>query len=275
VLSGLPVISAGGDQNCAALGQGVYSAGTVVTNTGTGSYLIAHADQPTFDPGMRLACNASALPEAFIVEATLVTSGSIYRWFSERFYPAAGPPDQAFQEINAEAVSAPAGANGVALLPYFKGAGTPWWNPKATGTFLNLTLSTTRADMARAVLEGIAAEMKESLELIEELVGPVGSISASGGLTALGLYNQIQADMLEKPVHIHRFTEATALGAWVNAVAALGIHPSRPAAFEAVVQDSPPAVFTPEPGAVRIYSDLRRRRNAAARLLETSGYYDL
>ena len=81
--AGLPIVSAGGDQQCAALGLGLFSGERAVSNTGTGSYLIGHVDKPTLDAKMRLACNVSAVPGAYIVEAAVLTSGTIYRWFRE------------------------------------------------------------------------------------------------------------------------------------------------------------------------------------------------
>ena len=101
IVAGLPVVSAGGDQQCAALGLGLFSRQRAVSNTGTGSYLIGHADHPVFDEHMRLVCNVSAVPDAYIVEAAVLTSGAVYRWFHEAFYDRS----TSFAEIDAEAAS--------------------------------------------------------------------------------------------------------------------------------------------------------------------------
>ncbi len=77
--SGLPVVSAGGDQQCAALGLGLFARGHAVSNTGTGSYIIGHADEPALDEQMRVSCNVSAVPGAYIVEATMLTSGAVHQ----------------------------------------------------------------------------------------------------------------------------------------------------------------------------------------------------
>jgi len=272
---GLPVISGGGDQNCAALGQGVYQGGTLVANTGTGSYLIAHADQPVLDAQRRLVCNASAIPGAYIVEASILTSGSIYRWFFEQFYSTPPEGEKTFHQIDTEARSSPPGAEGVILLPYFKGAGTPWWNPRATGTFLNLTLGTRRGDMARAVLEGIAAEFRTNLGYIEGLTGEIKRVNVAGGLTTLDLYNQIQADLMEKPVYHSPVKEATALGAWVNGVITLGLHSSIQGALQSALGSQHPKLYTPNPATQETYRRLIQRRETVIKAIEESGFYSL
>ncbi len=229
--AGLSVVSAGGDQQCAALGLGLFSGERAVSNTGTGSYLIGHADKPVFDPAMGLSCNVSALPGAYIVEAAVLTSGTIYRWFNEsvcRSADAAGAP---FETLNAEAALAPPGAKDLLLLPHFKGCGSPYWDPQAKGVFFNVSLSTSRGDMARAILEGIGIEMKASLELVERLCGSVRSVSVSGGLTKSDLFNQIQSDIFERPVLRFANNEATSSGAWMAGAVACGVAASYPAAF--------------------------------------------
>ena len=100
--------------------------------------------------------------------------------------------------------------------------------------FFNLTLSTTRGEMARAILEGIAVEMKGSLELVEKLCGTVASVSVSGGMTKSDLFNQIQSDIFDRPIVRFRNNEATSLGAWIAGAVATGLETSYPAAFARV-----------------------------------------
>ena len=255
---GLPVVSAGGDQQCAALGLGLFSGRRAVSNTGTGSYLIGHSDHPVFDEKMRLACNVSAVPDAYIVEAAVLTSGAIYRWFCEAFLGDA----TAFVRANAEAAGAPPGANGLLLLPHFKGSGAPYWDPQARGAFYNITLSTTRGEMARAILEGIAVEMKGSLELVERLCGQVGTVSVSGGMTRSDLFNQIQSDVFDRPVQRFANDEATSLGAWIAGAVAVGLESSYPEAFARASDGGACADYSPDPVHRSVY-ELQCRRSRA------------
>lgn len=263
--SGIPVVSAGGDQQCAALGLGLVSADRIVTNTGTGSYLLAHSAVPVRDPGMRVFCNASAVPGCYVVEAGLSASGVIYRWFSDTLVAGEGGPggpDRAgsgFDAVNAEAESAAPGCGGLIFLPHFKGSGAPHFNPGAKGLYYGLTLNTTRGDMARAVLEGIAADLADNLELLENLTSRAARIHASGGLARFGLFNCIQADMFGRPV-LSSHGEATAMGAWVSASKALGYRATFAEALKVAEAASPPETTLPSADGTEVYAAMRRDR---------------
>ncbi len=267
--SGLPVVSAAGDQQCAALGLGLFSGARAVSNAGTGSYLIGHSDRPALDAGMRLACNVSGLPGAYIVEASVLTSGTIYRWFRESVCQNDGAAGVTFEQLNVEAASAVAGCNGLLALPHFKGSGSPYWDPQARGVFFNLTLGSSRGDMARAILEGIAIEMKASLELVETLCGAVESVSVSGGLCKSELFNQIQSDVFERPVRRLGSSEATSLGAWIAAAVAIGLETSYPAAFELAHELSRSTTYDPDPANARVYANRRAQAHALYQALAT------
>ncbi len=267
--AGLPVVTAGGDQQCAALGLGLFSGERAVSNTGTGSYLIGHTDQPAFDADMRLACNVSAVPGTYIVEAAVLTSGTIYRWFAESIFKPASTGRNPFEAVNAEAADIPPGANGLLLLPHFKGCGAPYWDPDAKGAFFNLTLSSTRGEMARAILEGIAVEMKGSLELVENLCGPVRSVSVSGGLTKSDLFNQIQSDIFERPIVRFRNNEATSFGAWIAGAVATGLEESYSSAFARVGDAESAQTFQPDHANHETYALQCRRSRALYQALAT------
>ena len=266
---GLPVVTAGGDQQCAALGLGLFSGERAVTNTGTGSYLIGHSDKPALDAQMRTACNISAVPGAYIVEAAVLTSGTIYRWFAELGLGSDTTGATAFEQLNTEAATAPPGANDLILLPHFKGCGAPYWDPESKGVFYNLTLGTTRGEMARAILEGIAVEMKESLELVEALCGRVESVSVSGGLTRSDLFNQIQSDVFARPIVRFKNSEATSLGAWIAGSVACGIHAGYAQAFTHTVDWGSSISYRPEPANQPIYERQCRKARALYRALAT------
>lgn len=290
--TGIPIISAGGDQQCAALGMGLLSLDGVVANTGTGSYVIGYADHPIHDPKMRLFCNVSAVPGMYVLEAAGLTAGVIYRWFTEQFYKqeegarfaASGVASNGaasfgavlpakpgttvsgctdlYDRVNAEASAAEPGAGGLLFLPYFKGSGAPAWNPNAKGTFYGLTLSTTRGDMARAILEGIVADMAENLSLIETLSGPKQNVIAAGGLTRLPEYNQIQANLFGRPVTCASESEATALGAFISAAVSLGLYPNHAAAFAAASATWEHKTWVPQPDLQPRYQTYRAARRS-------------
>ncbi len=258
--SGIPVISAGGDQQCAALGLGLLETDTIIVNIGTGAYAIGMSDRPIRDPDMRIYCNVSAIPSLFITEAQMLTAGVLYRWFRDQFYAPPDPHEDPFAQINREILASPPGARGVILLPHFKGVAAPHWNPKARGHFLNLDLSTTRSDMARAVLEGIALDLAENVALLEETGGQARQVLVSGGLTTIDEFVQICADCFERPVEKSRNYEATALGAWISAATAVGLFASFNEAYANATKTAAHQIVIPEPGRASIYRKIREMR---------------
>ena len=265
--SGIPIVSAGGDQQCGALGLGLLNTTTVVANIGTGAYANRLSEKPVYDPKMRLYCNVSAIPGKFITEAQMLTAGVVYKWFHEEFYPSELQQSDLFAEINAEVKTSPPAANGVILLPHFRGAASPYWNPNAKGHFCNLDLSTKRGDMARAVLEGISLDLAENVSLLRKVGSTVSTIHVSGGLTNFDEFVQIIADCLGQPVIKNHDCEATAIGAWISAAVAIGICGTYDEAYAAAVNSSDSQTFWPIPERQVIYALLRQKRKKLYRAL--------
>jgi sugar (pentulose or hexulose) kinase len=255
---GLPLVSAGGDQQCAALGLGLYKSDRIVANTGTGSYVISQSPAPILDPAMRVVCNVAAVRGAYIIEAATLTSGRVYRWFFDNFYNG----QKNYDEINSDVDKSPAGSNGVILIPNFKGSGAPYWNPESRGLFFNLSLSTTKADMARSILEGIASEMTDNIQLLESLSSPVETIRIAGGLCRFGTFNQIQADMYAKTTILPYETEATSLGAWISAAVCLGLKDDYESAYRSSQSESDELRFEPNLSNKAVYDGIRKRKRA-------------
>ncbi len=265
--SGIPIVAAGGDQQCAAVGLGAVKPGTIVANTGTGSYVIGLAEEAVSDPDMGIFCNIGAIPGTYILEASILTSGVVYNWFSKEFYSGSN----SYRQMDEEIMSSPPGAHGVVVLPYFAGRGSPDWRPEATGVFYNLTLNTGRCDMARAVVESIAVEMRENIDRIERLTTAVAFVSVSGGMTKFEEFNQIQADIYNRTVCRYSLTEATSLGVWVSSAVAMGLTDSWEAAFRSAVAENQYALirYAPRQETRTVYDDkLRTHRSISSRLFQ-------
>ena len=117
---------------------------------------------------------------------------------------------------------------------------------------------------ARAILEGIAVEMKGSLDLVEQFCGEVSAVSVSGGMTRSDLFNQIQSDVFDRPVVRFGSNEATSLGAWIAGVVAVGMETSYPAAF----------ARAEDPGSVRRYQpEAANRARYAAQVRRSRALY--
>src|SRR5882757_3866720 len=120
--------------------------------------------------------------------------------------------------------------NGVVLVPAFAGLGAPHWDPYARGALLGMTRGTTKADIARAALEGIALEVTAVLGAMQAVSGlPLAQVRVDGGASANGLLMQIQADVLGIDVVRPKNAEATVLGAAYLAGIAVGYWPDKEA----------------------------------------------
>ncbi len=270
IAEGIPIVTAGGDQQCAALGLGVTTVGKLKCTTGTGSYLIAHADSPIIDEKKRFLCKIGAIPGSYNLEAGMLTTGTVYRWFLEQFYRG-DSAEAVIETANAEVLSSPPGANGILLFPYFEGSGAPYWNPQDTGMFYGLKLSTTRADMARAVLEGITMGMAENVSLFKEKLGKVSQICISGGMTKFAAFNQMQADVYGSEVVLYPNPEATSLGAWMSAAVTCGLYDSYDEAFRKVQPEGAERLFVADREMHRFYSGLNQQRGRLYKAIQTAG----
>ena len=268
--SGIPVIVAGGDQQCAALALNILRPGYAEANTGTGSFVIAYSDKPRFDNDCRTLCSAAAVAGKWIAEAGIFNTGSVHRWFKEQFYP---EWEDAYERMNEEAAGSPVGANGVMMLSHFEGSAAPYWNPLAKGLFFNLSLGTRRGDLVRAVLEGIALEIAHNLSLIENLVEGISLVSVAGGLVALDLFNRIQADAFNKTVIRYDNAEASSLGALISAAVSLGIYHDYTEAFRSVCA-AEPITFQPDADNVAKYRALLQRKNVLYQALNRHQIYE-
>ncbi len=225
---GTPVVAGGGDQQCAALGVGVVKEGMIKTTTGTGTFMLAYSDSPRLDPEMRLLCSRHVVGDSFVVEASMFTTGSALRWFRdnlgrEECEEAEERGADPYDVMAQRAEKVPPGAEGVIHIPHFVGAGAPYWNPYARGVFAGLALGHTRAHLIRAILEGVAYEIRTNLDVVRSLGLDVSEMRVTGGAAKSDIWMQIQADVLGVPVIRTEVGEATALGAAILAATGVGL----------------------------------------------------
>lgn len=256
---GIPVYSAGGDQQCAALGMGIVEEGTLEVTSGTGAFIIGLTKKlPDVFFG-NIITNYSAIKGFYIVESSILTCCAAFDWFCSNFYQTEGEMDYA--KINREIAMSPPGANGCLFLPFFQGRATPAWNPEATAAFINVTLSTTRGDMARAVLEGIAYEIRNSIDVVEGIVGLASQISIGGGLSKNPEFNKIQADVYGRKLSCYSNRESTTLGAWISTSVQMGNFASVKEAFHQSRQRDTIIYYEPDTRRMEMYRTYRKEMN--------------
>jgi len=238
---GTPVIAGGGDQQCAALGVGVVREGMIKSTTGTGTFLLAHSNSVKMDPARRVLCSRHVVPNAFVVEASMFTTGSALKWYrdnlgSEEISIANERGVDPYDIITEAAEQSPPGAEGVIHIPHFVGAGAPNWNPHARGIFAGLALGHSRYHLIRAILEGVSYEIRTNIEVMRELGLPSRQVRVTGGASRSESWMQIQADILRTPVIRTQMEEATAVGAAILAFKGVNVYKSIPKAAEEMVK---------------------------------------
>ena len=160
--------------------------------------------------------------------------GLALQWIRENVYAEAG-----YDQLLADAAAVPPGADGVMWLPYFSGERSPHWNPDARALLFGLRLAHTRAHVARAALEGVAFCLADVWEALKD--GSEGGTSAqlTGGITRAPLWTQIVADVLSLPLAPIEAADASAVGAALLGLAALGSPPAWPVAASPTVFPDP------------------------------------
>lgn len=209
-----PVFSVSYDSAAAYLGSSLLEPGDALDISGTVTSFGVLTNRQIIDPQRRVF----PIPygDRWLLRGSTAMSGGVLEWARQTLF------DGTFAEFDQAVLSAPPGANGVTFLPFLAGARAPIWQPAATGTFHGLTAQTTRADLARAVYEGLCFSLQHIVETIEQLGATVNNTQLGGGLSRNALLNQMKADVTGKPVRPQLDTEVTTLGAASIAARALG-----------------------------------------------------
>ncbi len=247
LLAGTPVVFGGADQAMQAVGNGIIGTGIVSTTIGTGGQVFAFSSRPVMNPDLNTHTFCHAVPGSWYVLGATLSAGLSLRWFRERI-----SGGRTFEEMSREAENVPAGSNGLVFLPYLNGDRTPHLDPDAKGIFFGLTYEHTRAHMTRAIMEGVAFSIKESLEIIKILNIPLDKVIASGGGAKSPLWRQIQADVYGKVLFTVTNDEQACAGAAMTAGIGTGIYRDFSDACSQVVrfEDS---TTVPDPAAAETY----------------------
>lgn len=252
-LPSVPVISAGGDQQCCLMGQGLLEPGTISVNSGSASYLAVPVAAPALDPSAEVNLSAFYGDTPWVLEAANMGSGTLYQWFNRNFYHG-GADCKDTSAINQEVAAQPAGCDGLICFADFAGRGCPNTDPHARGIFANVGLQHTRGAFARSILEGICFDITSCIEHIEGLGITVSQIQSTGGLTNFSVFNQILADITGKEIRVCTNAEATATGAFLVACFVLQIP------CIVITQKSYCQRYLPDPAAHQVYKAIASLR---------------
>ncbi len=260
VLGGpIPIAAVAGDQQAALFGQGCFRRGAAKATYGTGLFLVSHAGESVPESRHLLATVAWKMGGSteYALEGSAFVAGSALQWLRDGLGLLASAA-----ESEGLAKSLPDN-QGVYFVPALAGLGTPYWDPAARGLFVGLTRGTTRAHIARAVLESLAYQTRDILECLRDDLGAAPeALRVDGGATANEFLMQFQADLLGCPIERSAFPELTAAGAAGIAGVACGLFSSR----ESFASRLPAGRrFTPSRERSRCESEYGRWKDAVAR----------
>jgi xylulokinase len=243
--AGTPVVAGAGDQAAGAVGMGIVRPGTVSATIGTSGVVFAATDRPALDPKGRIHTFCHAIPGRWHVMGVTQAAGLSLRWFRDRFGVLIKDGEDPYEQLTREAAAAPPGSDGVFWAPYLMGERTPHGDPNARAALIGLSATHTRAHVVRAILEGVAFSLRDSLTIFQELRVPVNRIRLGGGGARSELWRQIQADVYGHAVEVVQAEEGAAYGAAILAGVGAGNWRSVEEACDAVVQTS--AEIQPNP----------------------------
>ena len=221
LLAGTPVVLGGGDGSCACVGAGVVGEGSAYNVLGSSSWISTATAAPVYDKDLRTFNWVHLDKSLYTPCGTMQAAGYSYRWFRDVLCGGMN-----YDKINEMANASRPGANGTLFLPYLLGERSPRWDLSARGAYIGLSVSTSLGDMARAVMEGVALNLKIILDVLMDK-SPVNNVTVIGGGAKGGLWLQILADVWQKPLQcIQHPGEATSMGAAVCGGVGIGVFKS-------------------------------------------------
>ncbi|MCL2574626.1 MAG: xylulokinase [Defluviitaleaceae bacterium] len=212
------VIAGGADNSCAAIGNGVTRAGQTVISIGTSGTIVTMFDkmpEPSVITGEVHLFNYS-YPEKFYAMGCMLCAGESLNWLRTILNI------EDFNDFNVLAEQSSAGAGGVIFLPYLFGERCPYPDPYAKSIFFGMSTTTTRADMVRAVMEGVAYNVRVMYDMVTVFT-PITDIYITGGGAKSDIWGRIIASALGREITVLNIEEGPAFGAALIAGVGAGI----------------------------------------------------
>jgi xylulokinase len=252
--TGTLVVAGGGDGQCAGTGANMFVKGRAYLNLGTaavsGSFGTTYVHDPVFRTMSAVAENGYAY------ETAIRTGTFLVNWMVKNLFnidPEKNP--SIFKTLEREAQRSPIGSNGIALIPYWSGCMTPYWDTKARGMIAGLSGNHSRGDVYRAILEGIALEQAMMTDGVAAATQPIDHFVIMGGGARSDFWCQIVADASGRDVKRLETVEASSLGAAAAAAKGVGWFKSIPEAA-ATMSGKPSKTFRPRTKQHKAYTEL-------------------
>ena len=224
--AGTPFVVGANDGALSNVGVAAIRPGEVAVTIGTSGAMRTVVERPATDPTGRTFCYALT-DRHWVIGGPVNNGGIIFRWVRDEM--AASETETArrlgidpYEVLTRIAERVAPGSEGLIFHPYLAGERAPMWNPDLRGSFFGLAMHHRKEHMIRAVLEGVIYNLYSILPAMEELIGRVESIKATGGFARSGLWRQMMADVFDREVIVPESFESSCLGAAVLGLYALG-----------------------------------------------------
>ena len=252
------VVTGGHDQACGALGVGLVRPGLAMDSTGTAEVVEVALEAPVLNETLYrgdISVYAHTAPGLYLAMTLNHSGGLVLRWFRdtlgrEEMRQAHASGRDAYEILLQGASPEP---TSLLLLPDFAGSGTPTFDTGSKGAILGLTFATEKADLTKAVLEGLTFELRLNMDLLKDGGVRVDELRAIGGGARSELWLQLKADITGIPVVVPRITEAASWGAALLAGVGCGYFSSATEAAEETVHLH--RRFEPDPERVARYEE--------------------
>ena len=229
LLAGTPVVIGGGDGVCATVGAGIVRARRAQNVIGSSSWFSTASPVPMLDPLMRTFDWIHMDDRFYSPCGAMQAAGFSYAWFRnnlcrEELDAAATADISAYKLIDRLVEKTQPGSGGLIFLPYLLGERTPLWDHDARGAFIGLDISTSKGDMARAVLEGVGFNLKTIFDIFND-ASPVDDIVMIGAGVKSDIWLQILSNIWQRPLLVPKYLEeATSMGAAICGGVGVGVY---------------------------------------------------
>lgn len=239
--SGIVVVAGGHDQPCGALGAGIIRGGEVMDATGTVECIGPAFGEPVINQQMidgNFSCYPHVVEGLYVTLGFVSSGGVVLRWFRDTFAETeiaqATAENRDVYDILLEDI--PDSPGTAMLLPHFTGSGTPHLDLESRGAIVGLTLSTSKGELVKAILEGISYEIKQNLTMLQDAGVEINEVRAIGGGAKSDKWLQLKADMFGKKVIALDISEGVCLGTAILAGTAIGKYSSIEEAVDLLVK---------------------------------------
>lgn len=227
-----PLAAGGADSAMQLVGNGVIAPGTAACNIGTGAQMLGVTSSPVFDSHLRSQTFCHAVEKTWYLQCGTLNGGSALNWLKNQ----ALDNHAGFDEFLQTAEDTPVGAEGLLFLPYLAGERSPYLDPNAKGIFFGLAMKHGQGHLIRAVMEGVAYNLRECMDILQSQGLSTNRLIASGGGAKGHLWRQILADMFDMPVYTTKTVEEACTGAAMMAVVGIGWYENTADAVEKIVK---------------------------------------